>query len=400
MNLTKEEQDMLSGSHGEGIQKAMEILVALGEIYGARDMVPITSSQVSGVSYKNLGDAGLEFLQDWAAKGARVIVPTTLNPAGVDIENWKALGISAEFAKKQKELIDAYVSMGITPSCTCAPYMTGNAPKFADHIAWSESSAVCFENSVMGARTNREGGPSALAAAIAGCTPRYGLHLAANRKASFVIEVECELKDHADYGALGYIIGKKAGQKVPYFYFKKNKNIRSDYLRTLGATMAAAGSVALYHVDGVTPEAKRYNMVLSYAERIIINDLKEGYAALNSDSQDIDFVAIGCPHASLDELKEISLLLKGKKVKATVWITTARKIREKAAPLVEEIEKSGAHVVSDTCMIVAPIEELGFKTMATNAGKAACYAPSHCKLSTRYGSLKKCIDAAVSGRWE
>ena len=400
MNLTNEEQDMLAGKHGEGIQKAMEILVALGQIYGARDMVPITSSQVSGVSYKNLGDAGLEFLQDWAAKGARVIVPTTLNPAGVDIENWKALGISAEFAKKQKELIDAYVAMGITPTCTCAPYMTGNAPKFGDHIAWSESSAVSYENSVMGARTNREGGPSALAAAITGCTPRYGLHLDANRKASLVIDVECELKDHADYGALGYIIGKKAGTKVPYFYFKKNKNIRSDYLRTLGATMAAAGSVALYHVDGVTPEAKRYNMVFSYAERITVNDLSEGYEALNSDSQDIDFVAVGCPHASLDELGEIATLLKGKKVKATVWITTARKIREKAAPLVEEIEKSGAHVVSDTCMIVAPIEELGFKTMATNAGKAACYAPSHCKLSTRYGSLKKCIDAAVSGRWE
>lgn len=400
MNLTKQERDMLEGKLGEGIQKAMEILVALGEIYGARDMVPITSSQVSGVSYKNLGDAGLEFLQDWAARGARVIVPTTLNPAGTDIDCWEKLGISEGFAKKQKELIDAYVSMGITPTCTCAPYMVGNAPKYGDHIAWSESSAVAYENSVMGARTNREGGPSALAAAIAGCTPRYGLHLDANRKSSLVVCVECMLKDPADYGALGYIVGKKAGTKVPYFYFSKNKKIPSDHLRTLGATMAAAGSVALYHVDGITPEAKRYNMVLSYAEKITVNDLAEGYDALNSSSQDIDFVAIGCPHASLDELREIASLLKGKTVKATVWITTARKIREKAGPIVEEIEKSGAHVVSDTCMIVAPIEELGFKTMATNAGKAACYAPSHCKLATRYGSLKKCIDAAVSGRWE
>ena len=400
MNLTKEEHDMLDGIEGEGVQKAMEILVALGEIYGARDMIPVTSSQVSGVSYKNLGDAGLEFLQDWAAKDAKVRVPTTLNPAGVDIENWKALGISEKFAKKQTELIEAYTAMGINPSCTCAPYMIGNAPKFGDHVAWSESSAVSFVNSVMGARTNREGGPSALAAAITGRTPRYGLHLDANRKSSLVVDVECELKDHADYGALGYIIGKNAGTKVPYFYFKKNKKILSDNLRTLGATMAAAGSVALYHVDGVTPEAKRYNMVFSYAERITVNDLSEGYAALNSDSQDIDFVAIGCPHASLDELREIAALLKGKKVKAAVWITTARKIKDVAKPFVEEIEKSGAVVVADTCMIVAPIEELGFKTMATNAGKAACYAPSHCKLSTRYGPLKKCIDAAVSGRWE
>lgn len=400
MDLTKQERLMLEGREGEGVAKAMEILVALGEIYGAERLIEIKSAQVSGVSYKNLGDAGLDFLKDWAAKGARVRVNTTLNPAGVDIENWKSLGISEKFAKKQIELINAYRAMGITPSCTCAPYMTGNAPKYGEHVAWSESSAVSYVNSVMGARTNREGGPSALAAAITGRTPRYGLHLDANRKAELLIDVECDMKDAADYGALGYIIGKKAGNKVPYFYFKKEKRIDPDCLRTLGATMAAAGSVALYHVDGVTPEAKKQNMVLSYAERMSVKDLSEGYDALNSDATGIDYVAIGCPHASLEELKKIAGLLKGRKVKATTWVTTARKIKQAAGPLVEDIEKSGAHVVADTCMIVAPIEELGFKTMATNAGKAAFYAPSHCGLSVRYGPLEKCIDAAVTGEWK
>jgi len=399
MNLTVEEKDMLSGKEGPGVQKAMEILVALGEIYGARQMIPITSSQVSGVSYKNLGDAGLEFLQEWAAKGARVRVPTTLNPAGVDIEKWKELGISQKFAEKQIELMAAYAAMGIAASCTCTPYMIGSAPKYGEHIAWSESSAVCHANSILGARTNREGGPSALAAAIAGRTPNYGLHLDANRKATLVVEVECEMKDYADYGALGYIVGKKAGNKVPYFIFKKNKKIKTDCFKTLGATMAAAGSVALYHVHGVTPEAKKQNMVMSYAEKITVRELKEGYDALDSGTDDIDYVAIGCPHASLDELAEIAGLLKGKKVLATLWITTARKIKQAAGPLVEEMEKSGAHVVADTCMIVAPIEELGFKTMATNAGKAACYAPSHCGLKVRYGSLERCIEAALSGKW-
>jgi hypothetical protein len=163
--------------------------------------------------------------------------------------------------------------------------------------------------------------------------------------------------------------------------------------------MAAAGSVALYHVHGVTPEAKKQNMVMSYAEKITVRELKEGYDALDSGTDDIDYVAIGCPHASLDELAEIAGLLKGKKVLATLWITTARKIKQAAGPLVEEMEKSGAHVVADTCMIVAPIEELGFKTMATNAGKAACYAPSHCGLKVRYGSLERCIEAALSGKW-
>ncbi|MBN2251992.1 MAG: aconitase X catalytic domain-containing protein [Candidatus Altiarchaeota archaeon] len=399
MNLTTEEQAMLEGKEGAGVQKAMEILVALGEIYGARDMVPIASSQVSGVSYKNLGDAGLEFLQDWAEKGARVRVPTTMNPAGVDVELWKKLGISREFAEKQKELIRAYTDMGVAPSCTCTPYMAGNAPKYGEHIAWSESSAVCHANSILGARTNREGGPSALAAAIAGRTPRYGLHLDANRKASLVVEVECELGDYADYGALGYMIGRKAGNRIPYFIFKKNRKIKTDCFKTLGATMAAAGSVALYHVHGVTPEAKKQNMILSYAERFTVNDLEEGYDALDSGNDGIDFVAIGCPHASLDELREMAGLLRGRKVKTTLWITTARRIKKTAGDLVKEIEDSGAHVVADTCMIVAPVEELGFKSMATNAGKAAFYAPSHCGMSVRFGPLHRCIEAAVTGGW-
>jgi predicted aconitase len=277
--------------------------------------------------------------------------------------------------------------------------MVGNAPKYGEHIAWSESSAVCHANSILGARTNREGGPSALAAAIAGRTPNYGLHLSENRKATLVVTVDVEMRDYADYGALGYIVGRKAGNRIPYFIFKKNVKIKTDCFKTLGATMAAAGSVALYHVHRVTPETKKQNMIFSYAEKILVKDLGEGYDSLDSDETEIDFVAIGCPHASLEELTEIAGLLNGKKVSATLWITTARKIKESAGPLVKEIEKSGAHVVSDTCMIVAPIEELGFKTMATNAGKAACYAPSHCGLSVRYGSLEKCIDAAVTGRW-
>ena len=399
MNLTKQEQAMLDGKDGAGAQKAMEILVALGDIYGAEKMVPIKSAQVSGVSYKNMGEAGLAFLKDWAESGARVRVPAMLNPAGIDIETWSLLGISKGFAEKQIELIEAYKSMGITSTCTCTPYLTENVPDFGDHLAWSESSAVSYANSALGARTNREGGPSALAAAIAGVTPSYGLHLDENRKARSVVDVDCELLDLADYGALGYIIGKKVGNGIPYFHFRKNKKIDADAIKTLGATMAAAGSVALFHVHDYTPEAVRRNMLEKGSERITVKDVSEGYEAMNSKAVDIDFVAIGCPHASLQELEEIATMLKRKKVKAETWITTARKIKKAAARTVKEIEKSGAHVVADTCMIVAPIEELGFKTMATNAGKAACYAPSHCGLSVRFGPLEKCIEAAVTGKW-
>ncbi len=401
MNLTKQEKDMLNGREGEGVQKAMEILVALGEIYNAERMVEISSSQVSGVSYKNLGDAGIEFLNDWADSGARIRVKTTLNPCGMDLKNWKKLGIPEEFAENQLRIINAFKKMRIKPSCTCTPYFIGNKPKFGAHIAWSESSAVSYANSVLGARTNRESGISALASAICGITPVYGYHLDENRKANLIVNVECELDGISDFGALGYIVGKKAGNSVPYFIFKKNIKTNPDKLKSLGAAMAASGAVSLYHIKGITPEAKGKDIIRKNSEKIKIENLDEGYKALNSGAKKIDLVAIGCPHASLKELIEISKLLKGKKTKSTLWIATARKIREIAdrKGIIKEIEKSGAFVVSDTCMVVAPIEDLGFKSMATNAAKAAFYAPSYCGVDVRFGSLEDCIEAAVEGKW-
>lgn len=404
MELTKEEQSMLDGEEGEGVQKAMEILLALGKIYDAGRFIPVKSAQVAGVSYKNLGDAGLEFLEDWANKGAKVRIPTTLNPAGIDIENWKRLGISKEFAEKQIRVIEAYKRMGIQPSCTCTPYLAGNLPKQGEHVAWSESSAVSYANSVIGARTNREGGPSALAAAITGRTPAYGIHLDENRKPNLLVEVKCDLNSISDFGALGYIIGKEKGNSIPYF--KGIMEADSDSLKGLGAAMAASGAVALYYVEGITPEVK-FNSLRSFSaaklpigttpEIFTLETLQEGYEALNSNATEIDLVAIGCPHASLNELKRISQLLDGKKIKSELWITTSRKVM--AAADIKKIEASGAKVIADTCMIVAPVEELGFKTMATNAGKAAFYAPSHCGMSTRFGNLKQCINAAITGKW-
>src|SRR4030042_4803234 len=171
MELNLEENKMLSGSQGRATQKAMQILVALGEIYRAERMIPITSVQIAGVSYDNLGEAGLQFLSEMADGGGRVRVLTTLNPAGMDIENWRNLGISPDFAEKQHLVLEAFSRMGVTTTCTCTPYLIGNLPNCGEHIAWSESSAVCYANSVLGARTNRAGGPSALASALTGLTP-------------------------------------------------------------------------------------------------------------------------------------------------------------------------------------------------------------------------------------
>ncbi|MEJ2560563.1 MAG: aconitase X catalytic domain-containing protein [Anaerolineae bacterium] len=220
MRLTDEEQAMLGGDLGPGVQKAMEILTALGAIYGADGMVPVTSVQVAGVSYKNLGDAGLEFLADWAAQGARVRVPTTLNPAGLDLDGWRELGFDADFADKQARVIQAFAAMGIRTTCTCTPYFVGNLPRQGDHVAWAESSAVSFANSVLGARTNREGGPSALAAAITGRTPYFGLHLPENRRARLVVDVHYPVRSLADFGALGAMVGRVARNRVPYLKFR------------------------------------------------------------------------------------------------------------------------------------------------------------------------------------
>jgi len=400
LRLTDEEQAMLAGEAGPGVQKAMEIVVALGQIYGARDLTPVASVQVAGVSYKNLGEAGLEFLEEWAAQGARARVPATLNPAGLDLESGRELGFSEAFAHSQQRVIAAYEALGVAPICTCTPYLVGHRPEFGQHLAWAESSAVSYANSLLGARTNREGGPSALAAAISGRTARYGLHLDENRLATALIDVRAAIGSEADLGALGFQVGRLVKNGVPYFRFRQPPQPDWEW-KALGAAMAASGAVALFHVEGVTPEAKRAHMLAAGAPTFPIDSLQEGYGALNGPVDRIDLVSLGCPHASLGELQAVADYLEGKRVRSALWITTARATRQaaQAAGLVARIEAAGGRVVADTCLVVAPVQELGFRTMATNSAKMAAYAPSHSGLVVRFGSMSQCLDAALAGRW-
>jgi predicted aconitase len=416
LKLSTEEQAMLSGDQGTAVRRAMEIVVALAKIYGAGELVQVVSVQVAGVSYKNLGQAGLDFLREWAAQGARVRVPTTLNPAGMDTRQWRDLGFPEAFARNQQDVIAAYTAMGIQPTCTCTPYLVGNRPALGDHIAWAESSAVGFANSMLGARTNREGGPSALAAAICGRTAAYGLHLDAPRVAHFKVHVHPRLDTVSDWGALGYIVGRRVRNGVPYFYLH-NDCVQAfdredltdgpaiDRFKALGAAMAASGAVALYHIAGVTPEARMADMLASDAESIVVRDLSEGYAALNGSASaweaptPVDLVSIGCPHASASEIRQVAEMLKGKRVRAALWITTARQVRQEMASEVACIEQAGGRVVADTCLVVAPMHELGCRRMATNSAKMAFYAPAHSGLDVRFGTLEQCICAAISGTW-
>ena len=449
MRLTAEERAMLKGAEGLTVRKAMQIVVALGEIYDAAELVAVGSAQIAGVSYKNLGEAGLEFLEEWAAQGTCTRVPAFANPAGMDLQRWREMGIPSEFARQQQRVVNALASMGVLLTCTCTPYLVGHVPRAGEHLAWGESSAVSFANSVLAARTNREGGPSALAAAITGRTAAYGLHLTEKRRPTHRIEVRCPLPNEADYGALGYLVGRQVGDGIPYFQllaesprgvpapgpstFGGSRSREETFLRrptqeqlmALGAAMAASGAVALYHIEGETPEAAQWAGLAGRSGsrsgkasvqacgaaadassdpeliEIAIDSLEEGYAALNSPLDEIDFVSLGCPHSTLGDMQRAAALLDGHRVKATLWITTSRGVRETAERqgLVARIEAAGGRVFADTCLVVAPVEDLGFKAMATNSAKAAFYAPGHSGLPRRFGTLQQCIQAANKGRW-
>ena len=397
MFLTKNEKRMLDGEEGYAVKKSMEILVALGNIYGAEKLIKVGSVQVAGVSYHNLGDAGLEFLNE-LAKDGKVKVLTTLNPAGMDLEDWRNLGIDKEFARKQNMVIEAFNKMGIIVSCTCTPYLIGNLPRYGEHIAWSESSAVTFANSVIGAKTNREGGPSALAAAFVGKTPCYGLHLDERRMPDIHIEVLAKLSKLSDWGALGYCIGKQAQNKIPYITGIKEANV--DELKSFCASVVTFGSKPLFYMKDITPVSENFQLP---KEKVKIDNknIREAYEAINDETEDIDFVCIGCPHASINEISQIANLLKGKKIFSTTefWIATSRSAKQLADKrgFTKIIENAGGKFACDTCMAVAPLKGR-FRAIATTSAKG-CYYSRHNLMLTKMGSLEECIAAGVSGKW-
>lgn len=389
MHLTEQEKEMLNGAKGNAVKKSMEILVALGEIYGAKKLIDVTSVQIAGVSYDNLGDAGLEFLSEMAKDGKTKVL-TTLNPAGMGMENYATLGISEEFAIKQKLVIEAFTKMGVIPTCTCTPYLIGNNPHYGENIAWSESSAVAYANSVLGAKTNREGGPSALASALTGKTPEYGMHLDENRNAKIKIKVECEIKGTHEFGALGKVIGEKVKSKPTYIAGIKKATI--EELKSFSASIATYGGAAIFHMEGITP-----NKTPIPNEEIIItkNEIEKAIKEMRMDDCEIDFISVGCPHASINEIAKLAELLTGKKVTKEFWITTARPTKKIAdsAGYTKIIENAGAKFAADTCCVVAPIKGR-FKCLATDSAKGCYYAYSKNQSKTKILPLEKLVEEA------
>jgi predicted aconitase len=389
LELKEEERALLDGREGRAAKKAMEILVALGEIYGARQLVEVKSVQIAGVSYDNLGDAGLAFLQEMAEDG-RARVHATLNPAGMDLVDWQELGISESFAEKQKQVVETFARMGVVTSCTCTPYFVGNEPHAGETIAWSESSAVCYANSVLGARTNREGGPSALAAALTGKTAAYGFHQDEKRQPVISVEVRTLLKDVTDYGALGKVLGDRLGSRVPYIHGLEQST--PDQLKSLCASIATYGGTAMFHAAGISPERVR-----EPRERLTVGSEELDRAKEEMiDDEEVDFVAIGCPHCSLEELRTIDGLLRGRQVSKETWIAVARHVKQVAEEegIVARIRESGARLAADTCFVVAPIRGR-FRCMATNSAKAVFYGRAKNRFRTVFAPLEKLVDIAT-----
>jgi len=388
MHLTPEEERLYAGEQGPGRQRAMELLVALGEIYGAQRLIPISSAQVSGASFKTIGDAGIRFLEDFCCEpGLKVSVRASLNPLGLDLRRWKSMGVSDQFHSRQARIVQAYASLGIEPLYSCTPYLAGNRPRRGQHLAWAESSATVFANSYLGAFTNREGGPSALAAAIVGRTPEYGLHLEENRKAKVVFALEALPEELAPIA--GHVVGRLAGKRIPHL---TGLRLSEDGHKAFGAALAATSAVSMYTY---APEGDGRSAGQSDAEERIslsVSDLERAAEDLAGGSQ-WDLVAIGCPHCSSRELHAMAKALRGRKPSrdCDVWFCTSRSVYGRCPKEVAVLRRFGK-VLCDTCMVVAPIEEK-YRSTASDSGKAMVYLPTLGRQQASFRTRKSLLEA-------
>ncbi len=367
----------------------MKILVKLGELFDASRLIPIESAHVSGVSYKTLGEAPIDFLEALADANERVSVEATLNPQSLDPKHL-AKQLPKHLVKMQLKLCEIFERLGFQQSFTCTPYYI-KEPRRGSHIAWAESSAVVYANSVLGAWTNREGGPSALAAAIIGKTPDCGIHKAVNRKPKVVAEVKAYLENEVDYGALGIFLGKILEDKIPLIKGLKKPSL--EHLKQLGAALASAGMVNMFHYKDRIKTEERLEKIIVEPE-----DIKETAEELTTaPTKKPDLVFVGCPHCSLHEIKEIANAIGNRKVRDEMgfWICTSRLVKEKAKAYVRKIEASGAKILTDTCAVVTWTDKLGIKTIMTNSAKTAHYTPTLNKAETIFAPLKECLKTVL-----
>ncbi len=395
MELTSYEEKALDGEYGEAVRLAMRAVVKVGEALGAERLVPVTWAHVSGISYKNIGDAGLEFLEELAAKGARVSVRTTVNPAGMDMEHWREMGVDEGFAEKQARVVKALISMGVEAALTCTPYLYGKVG-LGEHLAWAESNAVLYANSILGARTNREGGPLALFEAIVGRAPYVGLHTDEGRRASLVVDFE-DVRDLVAQGyhqAAGYLLGRIAGKRVAVA--KGLPPMGSWEAKLFLAAVGASGGTGLVYIPGVSPEEPR---IVEGAEEVPVDkrDMEEVLEYFNGKPE---AAALGCPHLSSRELEDIvSYIERRGGARRPLVLFTARALKGRLGDLEKRAEKAGARIFYDTCMVVSPLRSFLGSGVAVDSAKAAYYLSAQ-GYAVKLMSRRELLDYVTGGGGE
>ena len=393
---------MLGGEHGWPLQIAMQMLTAVGAALDAPDMIPVTSTHLV-IDGTALGEAGRDFLERLVDEGGRFVIPASINAIAVDRTKTE---MSAE-ERDQIRMLQACEKMGALPSCSCNPFTQGILPAFGEHIAWSESATAPFVNSVLGARTNREGA-TAVASALTGLAPRCGMHLNKNRNGEILLRVQTDPTGVDRFSLLGALAGRLAGDRIPVLDGIATLPSTDEYV-AFSAAFAIHGAAAMFHIVGITPEAPDVETVFGEAapaEEFIVDEaaIAAEYAATaNGTAGPVDVVAIGCPHASLDQLRDAATMLKGERAsgRVTFYIHTSRSTWDAADAegVIETLTGAGVSVTADNCAVVSYDRVPPGARLVTNSAKMALFARSVSNAEILFGTTADCITAGISGIW-
>ncbi len=399
LDLTPQDRALLDGAEGPAARQAMRILCAMAANQGATRLIDVTQGHIDGCIYAS--PANLTFAETMAGMGARVRIPTTMNAISVDHANWRAQGVPPAFGGPAERLADAYVRMGCRPTFTCAPYLLDRAPQPGEAIAWAESNAVIFANSVLGARTAKHPDFLDLCIALTGRAPLAGVYLDENRQARRILDVDLPGGiDDAFWPLVGWLAGRASPDRIPLLRGLAAARPTAEDLKALCAAFGTTSAAPMLHVEGVTPEAGR---IAPEADRAALtrDDMAAGWRELNGGPEDVDLVAIGSPHASLEECRALAVALAGREVAVATIVTAGRQViaAARAEGTLGRLEASGVRVLPDLCWcsISEPVFPPEARTVMTNSGKYAHYGPGLSGRALRFGGLAACAEAAVSG---
>lgn len=402
LNLSQSDQDMLDGKQGVPSQIAMQMIQTIAAVQDADELTDVTRVHIDGCIYG--GGANLGFAEKMADIGARIRVPTTMNAISVDHAHWRDQEVPPTFGQPAQRLADAYLRMGAKPTFTCAPYFSENAPQQGEEIGWSESNAVIYANSVLGARTAKHPDYLDLFVALTGRAPKSGVYLDAHRRPSIILDVSLpEAFDDAIWPLMGWLIGQASPAQIPLVHGLEGSDLSKDDLRAICAAFGTTSGAPMLHIAGVTPEADLPPLEGSERKTIGIDALRRAWRAFNTGSDDVDLIALGSPHFSLTETRKFCEYLgdakcnDGVKTIVTLGRETLNLAQEEG--LLKRLEASGVRVLQDVCWcsLTEPLFPSDTKTVMTNSGKYAHYEPGLHGRSIRFGGLAACAQTAKAG---